>query len=95
MAADLGTLSSAIQEWTDADLAQYSLAVALGMIDPDRSPFATKAKHLFWTDNNVGGALYEFLETLARIGLIDRRDEPDLQFRWNASYAGSWEWRAE
>jgi hypothetical protein len=91
MATDLRTLRSAIQEWTDVDLAQYSLALALGMIVPDRSPFATKAKHLFWTNNPVGSALYEVLETLTRIGVIERRDEPDIQYRWNASYRGSWD----
>ena len=91
MTTDLRTFRAAIQEWSDVDLAQYALAVALGMIAPERSPFATKAKHLFWTNNPLGNALHEFLETLARLGVIERRGEPDLQYRWNASYRGTWE----
>ena len=41
------TLKAALSDWTDADVAGYSMAVALGLIDRDRSPFATKAKHVF------------------------------------------------
>ena len=55
------------------DFAEYSMAVALGLIDPERSPFATKAKHVFWTDNPVGNALYGFLEKLVCSG--PSRDE--------------------
>jgi hypothetical protein len=85
------TLRGALQDWTDVDLAEYYTAVALGLIDPERSPFQTQAKHVFWTDNPVGNALHQLLETLVSLSVLERRDEPDLQYRWNAQYRGSWE----
>ena len=61
------TLKTALREWTDVDVAQYALAGVLGLIVPDKSPFATKAKHVFWTDNPVGNALYEWLQLLVEL----------------------------
>lgn len=91
MSTSIETLKAALQDWTDWDVAGYSIAVALGLIDPERSPFATKAKHVFWTNNAVGNVLHELLETLASLGVLERRDEPDIQYRWNPQYRGTWE----
>jgi hypothetical protein len=91
MSARIETLKSALQDWTDWDAAGYSTAVALGIIDPERSPFQTKAKHVFWSNNAVGNALCQFLEVLVSLGILERRDEPDIQYRWNGEYCGTWE----
>jgi hypothetical protein len=91
MGASGETLKTALEEWTDCDWAGYCTAVALGLIDPERSPFQTKAKHLFWTDNAVGNTLHQFLEALVSLGVLERRDEPSLQFRWNREFRGTWE----
>jgi hypothetical protein len=91
MATGTASLRAALEEWTDWDVAGYSMAVALGLIDPDRSPFPTKAKHVFWSNHPVGTALHEFLDTLAGLGVLERRDDPDIQYRWNRDYSGTWE----
>jgi hypothetical protein len=85
------TLRAALADWVDIDVACYSLVVALGLIDPETSPLPTKAKHVFWTDHPVGNFLSDILERLTSLGVVERRDEPDIQFRWNAAYRGSWE----
>ena len=79
-----------IAHWTDADLAQYALAVALGLMNPDRTSFATDAKHVFWSANPIGDALLEILRRLTAAGVLQSRDEPDVQFRWSPDFRGSW-----
>jgi len=86
------TLRLALEEWTDLDVAAYDLGIAVGLIDPQRSPFSTKAKHVFWSDNPVGNTLRDMLERLVTLGAIQRRDEPDVQqYRWNREHRGTWE----
>ena len=51
MGVRIETLEAALHGWTDWDSAGYVLGVALGLIDPERVPFATKAKHV-----GVGGS---------------------------------------
>lgn len=82
------TLRDALLEWTDVDHAQYALAVVLGAIDPDHTSFATEAKAVFWTDNRLGNALYATLRALVAAGVLEARDEPDLQFRRNPGFVG-------
>jgi hypothetical protein len=91
MSTGIETLKAALQDWTDWDGAGYSIAVALGLIDPQVSPFQTRAKHVFWSDHAVGSTLLQFLEALASLGVLERRDEPDVQYRWNRAYRGTWE----
>ena len=80
-----------IKEWTDCDFVEYDFMVMLGLIDPVKSPFASKAKHVFWSANEVGTAVHEMVETFVRLGMLEKRDEPDLQYRWNQEFKGSWE----
>lgn len=79
------------KDWMDWDGAAYELGCALGLFDPKKHPFQTKVKHVFWTNNPVGNALHECLNWLARVGIMERRDEPDIQFRWNSEFQGTWE----
>jgi hypothetical protein len=85
------TLREALDDWTDWDGAEYRLAIAIGLIDPVRSPFETKAKHVFWSNHDVGNALHDVLEMLVKLGVLEKRDEPDTQYRWNREYRGTWE----
>jgi hypothetical protein len=90
MSTGIETLKAALQDWTDWDGAGYSMAVALGLIDPQLSSFHS-AKHVFWSNHAVGNTLHQFLEALASLGVLERRDEPDVQYRWNRAYRGTWE----
>ena len=83
-------LKQALNHWQDIDCAQYHLAISLGLIESD-VPFATQVKHVFWTDNPIGNMLGEILDTLTKAYVLQQRDEPDYQYRWNPDFRGSWE----
>ncbi len=65
--------------------------ILLGLIDTEHSPFQTKAKHIFWSANDVGIAIHEMMETFVKLGMLEERDEPAIQYRWNQNFKGSWE----
>jgi hypothetical protein len=56
-----------------------SLGGRLAFSEPE---LHTDAKHFFWTDNDLGNGLHDALLALVRAGILDRREEPDEQFRW-------------
>ena len=72
-------LGDVLTDWTDWDVAAWELARVLGV--PVAEPF-WRAKGTFWTDNAFGNGLHDALLALHRAGVLDRRDEPDEQFRW-------------
>lgn len=90
-----------MKEWQDWDGAAYELGLSLGLFSKERHPFSTKAKHVFWSRNDVGETLHEILERLVDIGVLEGRGNPDegnspvpssfTQFRWNPCFHGSWE----
>jgi len=83
-----------MSEWHDWDGAEYELGIALGLFDPEKHPFATKAKHVFWTNNPVGNALHSCLESLVEAGILEgKKDGGDayMKFRWNQDFVGTWE----
>jgi hypothetical protein len=83
------TLKSRLQDWTDWDWAAYSLGVCLGLM-PDEPDFGT-AKHVFRSHHPIGRFLYEMLNGLAEQGILQYRDDVGVQYRWNASFQGSWD----
>ena len=84
------TLKEALSNWTDADFAAYDLAQCLGLMGPNVE-FATRAKHVFWAVNAIGTALSKMLDSLVEVGVLEERDEPSHQYRWNTNFKGSWE----
>jgi hypothetical protein len=72
-------LADELAEWTDWDVAAYRLGRSVGLF-ADLDWYA--AKGVFWTDNEVGNGLHDALLGLVRSGVLDRREEPDEQFRW-------------
>ncbi len=83
-------LKQALKDWTDIDVAQFYLAVSLGIMGYDVS-FPSEAKSVFWTNNPVGNATYAILEALTTANVLQKRDEPDFQYRWNPDFKGYWE----
>ena len=83
-------LRTELGEWVDWDIAAYYLAQSLGMMD-EKVSFATDAKHVFWADNPIGNTLQSILNELVSCRVLERRDEPDIQYRWNPEFKGSWE----
>ena len=83
------TLREALSSWSDWDGAGYNLGICLGLM-PD-VPGWGRAKHVFWSDNEIGRMLYHMLDQLVAAGVFEKRDEPDFQYRWNPAFRGSWE----
>ena len=83
------TLKDKLTNWTDFDFAGFDLAFCLGLMEADVD--LGTAKHVFWSQNDVGIALNDILLRLVDVGILEYRDEPDYQFRWNPNFKGSWE----
>jgi len=75
------SLAEDLAEWLDWDLAAYLFGRSLGLFQ--NQAFQTDAKHVFWTDNDLGNGLHDALLALARAGVLERREQPDEQFRWH------------
>src|SRR3989442_9500275 len=84
------TLREQLIEWTDWDGAAFCLAKSIGLMSED-TRFSVEAKHVFWSDNIVGTALHNMLGELVAAGVLENRNEPDDQYRWNPAFVGSWE----
>jgi hypothetical protein len=78
----LMSLADELEYWTDWDAAAFALGHALGLFQ-DADPL--RVKHVFWTDNQLGNGLHDALLALVSAGVLDRREEPDEQFRWVGS----------
>ncbi len=91
MPKDLKTLKATLADWTDVDTAMVAVTELLGLIDFETSPYQTKSKWVFWTNNPFGDMAYDLLEKLVNLGILERRDESDNEYRWNPSFRGGWE----
>jgi len=85
------TLKNALADWTDVDVAAYGAAIALGVMDASD----VNTKHVFWSDHDVGILLVALLDNLVSLEIVERRPEPDLQYRWNVAFRGSWSERPD
>ncbi len=84
------SLREALEHWTDWDGAGHALGVCLGLMPPPEQGFG-RAKHVFWSNHEIGNMLYAMLDQLVAAGVLETRDEPDRQYRWNPAFRGSWE----
>lgn len=65
--------------WTDADVSAFQLAQSLGILGPKDTLISRKA--MFWSDNVLGVLLYKMLMAMTAAGVLEFREDPDLQFR--------------
>ena len=82
-------LKGQLIEWTDCDIAAYRIGICLGLM-PDCPAFGA-TKHVFWGVHPVGEMLYTMLNSLMERGILEKREEPDIQYRWSPGFLGSWE----
>ena len=82
------TLKVLLKDWVDWDGAAFCLGSALGLI-PDAHGHGAP-KYVFWSAHPTGEMLYGMLDELVKQGVLEKREEPDIQYRWNASFRG-WE----
>jgi catechol 2,3-dioxygenase-like lactoylglutathione lyase family enzyme len=73
------TLTASLTDWTDIDVAAHQLARCLGVL-PERSAM-NDAKWVYWSNNPLGLELVGLLDRLTTIGVLEKRDEPDYQYR--------------
>ena len=78
------TLKELLADWSDFDAAAHSLAQVLGII-PQGVPMRAH-KNVYWSNNSLGNMLHEQLEKLASEGILEKREEPDSQYRWRSTY---------
>lgn len=83
------TLKERINDWTDWDVAAHSLGICLGLM-PDNLGWGG-SKHVFWSNHPVGELLYSMLDQMVERGILEKRDEPDMQYRWTPTFFGSWQ----
>lgn len=75
-------LAKGLDDWNYWDGAAYEVGRSLGIFG--ESETFLQVKGVFWTDNPMGNALHEILLQLVSAGVLERREEPDEQFRWIA-----------
>lgn len=82
------TLKEKLKDWTDTDVAAFHLAVCMGLMPDTHETFSCHAKHVFWSNDDVGNALYTLLFLFVDAGILEENDDG---FRWNPKFKGSWE----
>jgi len=78
------TLRVALADWADFDVSAHALAQCLGIMPSGLG--MNEAKWVYWSDNPLGNMLYGTLERLSELGALEKREEPDLQYRWCSAY---------
>ncbi|MGB0564619.1 MAG: hypothetical protein ACPGVO_22885 [Spirulinaceae cyanobacterium] len=74
-------LKEEFQDWLDWDWAQFIIDKKLGLIGDDLDFGA--AKHRYWSNHKEGEMVMGILDLMAAYGILLRREEPDIQYRYN------------
>ena len=86
------SLQERLSEWVDWDIASYHVGACLGFWPEFGAPYDHDQWHgvkgIMWSANPLGDALTNFLEALVVEGCLEKREEPDIAFRWNSNYKG-------
>jgi hypothetical protein len=90
--AHFASLKVALSDWVYADVATYYLACCLGLMKPEDGTLDgfRDTKHVFCSRNDVGDALWQIMETLQKLGVLEFDDE-NVKWRWNPSFKGDWD----
>jgi len=94
MKTSIASLQDRLAGWTDWDMAAYQLGACLGFWPEFGAPSDATGpldpyhgiKDVLWSASTLGDGLFHFLEALIEEGCLERRDKPDIQFRWNPNY---------
>ena len=89
--AHFQSLKVALADWLDADVATYYLACCLGLMKAEDGTLDgfRDAKWVFCSGNEVGDALWDFMNTLEKLGILEF-DDKNIKWRWNPSFKGDW-----
>jgi predicted enzyme related to lactoylglutathione lyase len=78
------TFAGRLGEWLDVEGAEHVLATALGIMP--RNSVMVEAKPVYWSNHPLGNELFALLERLTELGFLEKRDEPELQYRVRADF---------
>jgi len=78
------TLRVALADWTDFDASAHALAQCVGIMPSHQE--MKEAKWVYWSENPLGDMLYSTLEHLVELSVLEKRVEPDLQYRWCSTF---------
>lgn len=86
----LYNLNHVLKEWTEIDVSAFHIAVALGIFphssdEKEIYNFGGK-KHIFWTNNPLGNLLFDLLENLVALNILEKKDIDDGFYRWNPNF---------
>lgn len=81
-------LEELLTDWVDWDVAAYSLSQSLGLLN--KSVAFQDVKHAFWSNHPTGKALQEMLDLLTQVKVLQRREDPDIQYRWSGDLKSLW-----
>ena len=76
-------LREELKDWADADVAMFFVAKSLGIIGEQSFQ---ETKWVYWTGNLIRDSLSAILEQLVKAEILEERNEPDWQFRWNEKF---------
>jgi hypothetical protein len=89
----IASLQERLAGWTDWDLAMYHIGACLGFWPEFGAPVGedqwNHVKGIIWSANPLGDAISNFIVALSKEGCLERRDEPDIAYRWSPNYKGS------
>jgi hypothetical protein len=78
------TLRGALADWTDFDASAHMLAQCLGIVSSQLK--MKDVKWVYCSENPLGTMLHSTLERLSDLGVHEKREEPDVQYRWCSAY---------
>ena len=92
MKTSIASLQERLSGWTSWDIAMYHIGACLGFWPEFGAPYDHDSWHgvkgVIWSGNPLGDALSNFIVALSEEGCLERREEPDIEYRWNPNYKG-------
>ena len=78
------TLRVALADWTDVVASAHTLTQCLGIMTSQLQ--MKEVKWVYWSENSLGMMLHGTLERLLELGVLEKREEPNLQYRWCSAH---------
>lgn len=89
----LASLEERLSGWVDWDSAFYQVGACLGFWPEFGGPESHGAdiwngvKYIIWSEHPIGSAISHFMDELVAAGVLEKREEPDIAYRWNSKFS--------
>jgi hypothetical protein len=85
------SLKERLSVWSSWDITSYEVGACLGFWPnfgalPGNDPWHG-IKGVIWSSNILGDSINVFISALVDEGMLEKRDDPDIEFRWNINYS--------